>query len=409
MVERVFREMGALGNWPQLTKTNYDSWSLLMKLKMQARHLWEAVEDDDVDFHDDRFALDAICSGVPPEMVPTITFRNRESVEDFALRISNIVQRLAILGDLEPEPKVVAKYLHVARPRYKKLVVSIEILLDIDTLSVEEWLERYKERDKDFGHDRSSSRGHGKRRGRGHGHGTGSGSDSRAGSNSGQTIADDACKACGKKGHWAKDYRSKKKVEQAHVAQDDEPSLLLKLNTVHDERVCPHSAVSPPATSPPIPPSIYDNDSQLHFTESKVFAAFAESGDRDLKRWVLDTGASNHMSRARAAFSSLDAGVTGSVRFGDSSIARIEGIGTVLLSCKNSEHRAIANVYYLPCLTANIISVGQLDEIVYQVLVEDGVMRVCDEEWRLLAKIHRNPGQLYVLNIDIAWPVYLAA
>ena len=166
-------------------------------------------------------------------------FRDGESIEDFALRRSNIVQRLAFLDDPEPEPKVVAKYLRVARPRYKQLVISIETLLDIDTLSVEEvtgrlkeatddkpslaqdvagklllteeqWLERYKKRDKDSGR--------GKRRGRGRGRGTGSGSNSRASSNSGQTIADDACKACGKKGHWAKDCRSKKKVEQAHVA-----------------------------------------------------------------------------------------------------------------------------------------------------------------------------------------------
>jgi len=43
------------------------------------------------------------------------------------------------------------------------------------------------------------------------------------------------------------------------------------------------------------------------------------------------------------------------------------------------------------------------------VLVEDGVMRVRDEERRLLAKIHRNPGRLYVLDVDIARPVCLAA
>jgi len=67
-----------------------------------------------------------------------INFKDGESVEDFALRLSNIVQRLAILGDPEPEAKVVAKYLRVARPRYKQLVVSIEQLLDISTLSIEE-------------------------------------------------------------------------------------------------------------------------------------------------------------------------------------------------------------------------------------------------------------------------------
>jgi transposase InsO family protein len=60
-------------------------------------------------------------------------------------------------------------------------------------------------------------------------------------------------------------------------------------------------------------------------------------------------------------------------------------------------------------LTANIISVGQLDETGYQVLVEHGVMRVRDEERRLLAKINRNASRLYVLDVDIARPVCYAA
>jgi hypothetical protein len=60
-------------------------------------------------------------------------------------------------------------------------------------------------------------------------------------------------------------------------------------------------------------------------------------------------------------------------------------------------------------LTANIISVGQLDERGYQVLVEHGELRVRDEERCLLAKIRRNAGRLYVLNINIAQPVCLAA
>jgi hypothetical protein len=50
-----------------------------------------------------------------------------------------------------------------------------------------------------------------------------------------------------------------------------------------------------------------------------------------------------------------------------------------------------------------------LDEIGYQILVEGGMMRVHDEHMRLLAKIHRSPGRLYVLDIDIARPVYLSA
>ena len=153
-----------------------------MKIKLQAHHITDVIKHRDVDFHEDQTAQQAICTGVPQEMVPTlatktsakaawdairtmrignervrksvaqnlraeyeqIAFRDGESVEDFALQLSNIVQRLAILGDPEPEAKVVAKYLRITWLRYKQLVVSIETLLDISKLSIEEVTGRLK-------------------------------------------------------------------------------------------------------------------------------------------------------------------------------------------------------------------------------------------------------------------------
>jgi hypothetical protein len=138
-----------------------------------------------VEYDDDRSALDAICSGVPAEMIPVlvakptakeaweaiktlrigddrvrkataqnlraeyeaIALRDGEAIEDFALRLTGIVQRLATLGDPEPDAKVVAKYLRVVRPRYKQLVISIETLLDISQLSIEEVTGRLKAAD----------------------------------------------------------------------------------------------------------------------------------------------------------------------------------------------------------------------------------------------------------------------
>jgi hypothetical protein len=68
------------------------------------------------------------------------------------------------------------------------------------------------------------------------------------------------------------------------------------------------------------------------------------------------------MTGSRGAFSDLNTTVTGLVRFGEGSVAQIEGSETVLFSLKNGEHRSFTGVYYLPQLTANIISFGQLDE-----------------------------------------------
>jgi hypothetical protein len=273
------------------------------------------------------------------------------------------------LGDPEPDDKAIKKYLRVVRPRYKQLVVSMEAFVDLSKLSIEkikgtlkssdnaeeeaaspsnsangkllltheEWVERYKA--KDGGRGGSSSGGRGKTRGRGGECGASNNFD--AGASSGRAGMGDVCKRCGKRGHWAQNCRGKLKTEeQAHVAQEEEEqTLLLAVSVDQGDEIDPQNEPVPAAPAPAI-----HCDGQLHLLENKVFTAFDDAGDRDPRRWVLDTGASNHMSGSRAAFSSIDDGVTGSVRFVDGSVTRIEGIGTVLLSCKSGEHEALTQV-----------------------------------------------------------------
>lgn len=58
----------------------------------------------------------------------------------------------------------------------------------------------------------------------------------------------------------------------------------------------------------PLPPP-HKSTAGLHFDEPKVFAAFDGAPAPDLARWILDTGASNHMSGSRSAFAHLDSGI----------------------------------------------------------------------------------------------------
>jgi hypothetical protein len=76
------------------------------------------------------------------------------------------------------------------------------------------------------------------------------------------------------------------------------------------------------------------------------------------RRWYPDSGASNHMTGVRSAFTELDSSITGSVKFSDGSRVEIYGRGTILFRCMNGEHRALTDVYYIPRLHSSIISLG---------------------------------------------------
>jgi hypothetical protein len=47
-----------------------------MKIKLEARGLWGAVDPSDAEFQVDRMALDAICSTVPLEMATTLVTKD---------------------------------------------------------------------------------------------------------------------------------------------------------------------------------------------------------------------------------------------------------------------------------------------------------------------------------------------
>jgi hypothetical protein len=68
------------------------------------------------------------------------------------------------------------------------------------------------------------------------------------------------------------------------------------------------------------------------------------------------------MTGCRASLTNLDESVRGAVRFGDGSKVEICGIGAVTISSKNSDHKVLSEVYYIPSLRCNIVSLGQLEE-----------------------------------------------
>jgi hypothetical protein len=152
---------------------------LLMRVNLQAQGLWHAVEpkeEDAIEYRDDRLAFAVILWAVPSEMLASLTtkrtaqsaweaikslwigvqrvrdanveqlrkefdsirFKDRETVDDFSMHLAGLTNNIAVLGGKVTEGDIVRKMLHVVSEPLEQVAISIETLLDLDNLSVEE-------------------------------------------------------------------------------------------------------------------------------------------------------------------------------------------------------------------------------------------------------------------------------
>ena len=76
--------------------------------------------------------------------------------------------------------------------------------------------------------------------------------------------------------------------------------------------------------------------------------------------WLLDSGCSNHMTGNKSLFSSLDSYVVTNIKLGDDSLVPAKGKGIIHVLSNQNEKMSIDEMFYVPHLTVNLISIGQL-------------------------------------------------
>jgi hypothetical protein len=178
----VVRESALL--WPMLTRSNYAEWAMLMRCNYEALEIWEVIEPGGVGVKraHDRQAMGALLRSVPKEMwrllgekstvkeaweavksmrlgadrvkeanaqrllmdFENITFNDGETVDDFAMRINGMSSDLRTMGEQVEESKVVKKMLRVLPKKYAQIAISIETLLDLKSLTLEELVGRLR-------------------------------------------------------------------------------------------------------------------------------------------------------------------------------------------------------------------------------------------------------------------------
>jgi hypothetical protein len=155
----------------------------MMRIRLQVRHMWEAVRYGDVDYYEDRQVLDALIAAVPPEMQfslfkkwsakeacdaiatarigsdrarkttlqtlhkewENLSFKPGEDIDDFALHLNTLLQKMVPFDDdTHDEERAIEKLFCCIPKKYKQITHSIESLLDLSTMSIEEVIDRLK-------------------------------------------------------------------------------------------------------------------------------------------------------------------------------------------------------------------------------------------------------------------------
>ena len=112
--------------------------------------------------------------------------------------------------------------------------------------------------------------------------------------------------------------------------------------------------------------------------------------------WFLDSGCSNHMSGERGKFTNLDETFQHSVKMGDNSRISVTGKGSMKLILNGINH-VVNEVYYVPKLNNNLLSIGQLQENGLAIVFKGGTCKIYHPERGLIVETRISINRMFIL------------
>jgi len=112
--------------------------------------------------------------------------------------------------------------------------------------------------------------------------------------------------------------------------------------------------------------------------------------------------AKNHMCGKKELFADLDDSFRTKVKFGDGRFVPVTGKGRILITLKNDDHRYIYDVFYVPDMKSNLLSMGQLAEKDYVMHIVENKLSIFDKKkGSLILKSFLSKSRMFPVDIHM--------
>lgn len=128
-----------------------------------------------------------------------------------------------------------------------------------------------------------------------------------------------------------------------------------------------------------------------------------QSNNEQTNMWYLDSGCSNHMDDNKKWFTKLDELVKKVIIFADDRHVTSSGKGNVVVVRKDGERTSITDIFNVPSMTSNLISIGQLLAKEYNMKLEKNRMKVYNGEGRVILKEPLSDNKTFKVEINMVY------
>ena len=123
----------------------------------------------------------------------------------------------------------------------------------------------------------------------------------------------------------------------------------------------------------------------------------------------MDTFCSNHLTGNKQWLIDFDSRRRTKIRCADDKYLNAEGMGNVRVRVKNGRNILIKDVWYVPGIKSNLMSVGQLIEKGFSVVMKDNLLTLYDSNQKLIMKSEQGSNRTFKMNVETAEATCLSA